>query len=458
MEEYKMTDKSSQRGSAGATMYTVTFNTQGGSTVPSQSVESGQSASRPDDPYFLISTEGAVNHYKPFDNWYTAAVNGTVYDFTLPITKNTTLYARWTNGESVVINNDGVWQLGLSSAPVTKHLDELIIQPGASVVAYNTAVSMRLEKLTVNTEDNHATGSRYQFGFFGVDGGAGVAGARGATGAAGAEGSKGTCKGSGGLRGHEPGIGATGSTGANGGSGSRGENGLASLAAIIRIGEIAGSSDFVVIETKSGSGGKGGQGGQGGQGGKGGHGGGAVCCCAVSNNTQGTGGVGGVGGIGGKGGDGGDAANGGDINFYVPLGTSARFIKSQLPALPGEAGKGGLGGNGGDGGDAYEESSGHPKNDGEPGDDPYLPKSCADYPNHPGIPGAPGGPGDIGEDGTPGKSVGAPGNIYVAEAAEPLGVGVYSMAHDPLVYTPEIDPSRGEYYGIYPECIHCDDD
>jgi hypothetical protein len=399
-------------------------------------VESGKTAKRPADPTFLIGKDGAVSHYKSFINWYTAAKDGAIYDFATPVTDNVTLYAVWTDSERVVIDTDGVWNLGKSTAPVTIHLDELTIQPGASVVAYNTAVSMRLDKLTVNTENNHKTGSPYQFGFYGVDGAVGKAGAQGAAGAAGAEGKAGTCSGSGGLRGDEPLPGATGATGTAGGSGSRGGDGLASLTAIIRIGELAGSSDFIVIETKSGGGGAGGQGGVGGAGGKGGHGGGAKCCGAVSNNSWGDGGVGGVGGKGGKGGNGGDATNGGDINFYVPMGTSARFIKSQVNALPGEAGKGGVGGAGGAGGDVYTSKE----------DDPFLRDKCAQQPSKQGIVGAVGNPGEFGDDGTPGKSVGAPGNIYVAEAADPLGIGVYRMEYEPTFYFPELDHSREEYY------------
>jgi hypothetical protein len=435
-----MSDIKTTTATPTATNYTVTFNTQGGSVIPSQTVESGKLATRPDDPTFLIVQDEAVGHYKPFINWYTAATGGAIFDFATPITKNTTVYARWSDGEEVVINTDGVWNLGSSAAPVTLHLDELTIQPGASVVAYNTAVSMNLGRLVVNTANNHKTGARYQFGFYGVDGAVGAVGADGIAGATGPEGSKGTCKGSGGLRGHEPGMGGTGSTGAAGGSGNRGGDGLASLAAIVRIGELAGSSDFIVIETKSGNGGNGGTGGRGGTGGKGGHGGGAVCCCAVSNNTQGNGGPGGPGGKGGKGGDGGNASNGGDVNFYVPYATSARFIKSQLTALPGEAGKGGVGGVGGDGGDVYTNEG-----------DPYLYQHCADWPNRAGVVGPAGGPGEIGDDGTAGKSAGAPGNIFVTEAEKPTEIGVFLMGHEATFYMPELDPARDEYYN----CQNC---
>ena len=70
------------------TTYTVTFNTDGGSAVQSQSVCSGQKATKPSDP----TKTGSV-----FAGWYTAATGGTTFNFeTTNINSNTTIYARWT--------------------------------------------------------------------------------------------------------------------------------------------------------------------------------------------------------------------------------------------------------------------------------------------------------------------------------------------------------------------------
>lgn len=66
------------------TYYTVTFNTDGGSTVSSQTVESGKTATKPADP----TKEGYT-----FAGWY----NGdTEFDFATQITANITLTAHWT--------------------------------------------------------------------------------------------------------------------------------------------------------------------------------------------------------------------------------------------------------------------------------------------------------------------------------------------------------------------------
>lgn len=66
--------------------YTVTFNSNGGSAVASQTVKKNARASRPADP--------ARSGYT-FDGWYTAANGGTQFDFNTAVTANITLYARW---------------------------------------------------------------------------------------------------------------------------------------------------------------------------------------------------------------------------------------------------------------------------------------------------------------------------------------------------------------------------
>lgn len=68
------------------TTYTVTFVTNGGSSVVSQTVSSGSSATKPTDP----SLEGYV-----FRGWYTDETCTATYSFTSAVTANITLYAKW---------------------------------------------------------------------------------------------------------------------------------------------------------------------------------------------------------------------------------------------------------------------------------------------------------------------------------------------------------------------------
>ncbi len=65
---------------------TVTFDSQGGSQVPSQDITVGELVSQPDDP--------TRTGYR-FLGWYTAATGGARWDFTQPVTGDQTLYAQW---------------------------------------------------------------------------------------------------------------------------------------------------------------------------------------------------------------------------------------------------------------------------------------------------------------------------------------------------------------------------
>ncbi|MBP3255783.1 MAG: InlB B-repeat-containing protein [Clostridia bacterium] len=73
--------------------FTVTFNTNGGSIVASQSVTSGNKATRPaTNP----TREGFT-----FDDWYADSSFTTKFNFDEAITANTTVYAKWTSSASV---------------------------------------------------------------------------------------------------------------------------------------------------------------------------------------------------------------------------------------------------------------------------------------------------------------------------------------------------------------------
>lgn len=63
--------------------FTVSFYTDGGTKIESQTVEEGERVSRPSNP----TKDGYI-----FDNWY---IGNDIYDFTLKVTKNITLSAKW---------------------------------------------------------------------------------------------------------------------------------------------------------------------------------------------------------------------------------------------------------------------------------------------------------------------------------------------------------------------------
>ena len=90
-------------GNQGAT-YTVTFDTDGGTEVSSQSVVSGGKVTRPADPTKAEHT---------FANWYKEEDKTNLWSFdTDAVTEDTTLYAKWVAGENVpsftvTFNTDG---------------------------------------------------------------------------------------------------------------------------------------------------------------------------------------------------------------------------------------------------------------------------------------------------------------------------------------------------------------
>lgn len=68
--------------------YTITFVSNNGSAVESETVNSGIKVTRPADPYL----EGYI-----FENWYIDPDLTVVYDFSTPVSGNITLYAKWTD-------------------------------------------------------------------------------------------------------------------------------------------------------------------------------------------------------------------------------------------------------------------------------------------------------------------------------------------------------------------------
>lgn len=79
------------------TTHTVTFNSDGGSRVASQTVEHGKPAVRPADP---------VKYGYSFSNWSDSSYK--LYDFTAPVTSDITLYAEWNPKQfGVTFDTDG---------------------------------------------------------------------------------------------------------------------------------------------------------------------------------------------------------------------------------------------------------------------------------------------------------------------------------------------------------------
>lgn len=93
---------------------TLTFDSKGGSVVPSQELY---------DEVALIPSDPTKEHHQ-FDGWYTTEnyEEGTKFDFTQPITTDTTLYAKWIEGKDFTFYlNDG--SVGEDQTPTIYHTD-----------------------------------------------------------------------------------------------------------------------------------------------------------------------------------------------------------------------------------------------------------------------------------------------------------------------------------------------
>ena len=71
------------------TLYTVKFNSDGGTSVTSQKIKPNEK---------VVEPEAITKYGFKFDGWY---LNNTKYDFETPVTKNITLVAKWLEDESI---------------------------------------------------------------------------------------------------------------------------------------------------------------------------------------------------------------------------------------------------------------------------------------------------------------------------------------------------------------------
>lgn len=85
--EYANFNSAVYQPSAVATYVTATFDTDGGTAIPAQTVRSGAKVEEPADP-----TKSGYT----FGGWYKENTYTTVFDFDVAITTNTTIYAKFT--------------------------------------------------------------------------------------------------------------------------------------------------------------------------------------------------------------------------------------------------------------------------------------------------------------------------------------------------------------------------
>ncbi|MBQ9900238.1 MAG: InlB B-repeat-containing protein, partial [Acholeplasmatales bacterium] len=104
--------------------YLVSFDTDGGSNIMPQSIKNGNKVTRPDDP----TKTGVLGHTYTFAGWYKDRSYTEEFDFNLPITVETTIYAKWY--DSINIYTIRFESNGGSIVPsVTSMYDQKITRP-----------------------------------------------------------------------------------------------------------------------------------------------------------------------------------------------------------------------------------------------------------------------------------------------------------------------------------------
>lgn len=112
----------------GITLYTVTFNSNGGSDVPGQ-IRANAAATKPDSRKAGYTLVG----------WYTDEACTAAYDFTQPVTDSVTLYAKWEAAPRYYYNS-GTTETGKTDE--NKKGSPKTFDPGVGIYAVSAALSL----------------------------------------------------------------------------------------------------------------------------------------------------------------------------------------------------------------------------------------------------------------------------------------------------------------------------
>lgn len=112
-------------------VWTVTFNTNGGTPEPESQIRANLPATKPDDP----TRSGYV-----FAGWYTDEACTAAYDFTQPVTDSVTLYAKWEAAPRYYYNSGTTTDT--DNADEDKKGSPKTFDPGAGIYAVMAALSL----------------------------------------------------------------------------------------------------------------------------------------------------------------------------------------------------------------------------------------------------------------------------------------------------------------------------
>lgn len=112
-------------------VWTVTFNTNGGTPEPESQIRANLPATKPDDP----TRSGYV-----FAGWYTDEACTAAYDFTQPVTDSVTLYAKWEAAPRYYYNSGTTTDT--DNGDENKKGSPKTFDPGAGIYAVSVALSL----------------------------------------------------------------------------------------------------------------------------------------------------------------------------------------------------------------------------------------------------------------------------------------------------------------------------
>ena len=138
-----------------ATDLTVTFDSNGGSTVPAQSVVNGGKAVKPEDP----SRPGYV-----FTGWCTTASGTTAWNFEHAIYEATTLYARWALEETP--EPPAILTESLKQAIVGSSYNEILQASGSTPITWSIIDGKLPNGLILNSTTGKISGKPTEDGLF----------------------------------------------------------------------------------------------------------------------------------------------------------------------------------------------------------------------------------------------------------------------------------------------------
>ena len=122
-------------------VYTITFNSNDGSSVESQNVNAGEKLTEP--------TPAPTKEGFTFDGWYEDSTFSKKFDFNTPITDNMTLYANWIeNKYTVTFDTKG----GNTIAPVTVKEGEKVAEPTPAPTKEGFTFDGWYQDVTLNTK------------------------------------------------------------------------------------------------------------------------------------------------------------------------------------------------------------------------------------------------------------------------------------------------------------------